>query len=186
MKVTETGIPEVLIIEPKVFGDERGYFFESFQRRTFEQATGLTPEFVQDNHSCSARGVLRGLHYQIGREAQAKLIRVTHGEVFDVAVDVRRGSPTFGRWVGARLSAKNHLQIWVPAGFAHGFLNLTDETEVLYKSTGFYDPANERVIRYDDPAIGIQWPFDGAPILSERDARAPLLAEAEAYATSEA
>ncbi len=184
MKVIPTEIPDVLILEPKVFGDGRGFFFESFQRRTFKEATGLTPEFVQDNHALSGRGVLRGLHYQVGPEAQAKLIRVTHGEVFDVVVDVREDSATLGRWVGVRLCAKEHRQLWIPQGFAHGFLTLSDYAEVQYKATGYYDPENERAIYYADAEIGIEWPLEGDPVLSERDASAPRFIDVESFTAS--
>ena len=156
MKIITTSIPEVLIFEPKVFGDERGFFFESYNQQAFEAATGLSAKFVQDNHSRSAKSVLRGLHYQI-EQPQGKLVRVTQGEVFDVVVDIRKSSPTFGQWVGARLSAENKHQMWVPAGFAHGFLVLSDFAEFLYKTTDFYAPQHECCIRWDDPAIGQQW-----------------------------
>ncbi|MFZ6049015.1 dTDP-4-dehydrorhamnose 3,5-epimerase [Pseudomonas sp. CR3202] len=163
-----TALPEVLILEPTVFGDERGFFFESFNARAFEAATGLKREFVQDNHSRSQRGVLRGLHYQL-QQAQGKLVRVVQGEVFDVAVDVRRSSPTFGRWVGVHLSAENKRQLWVPEGFAHGFLVLSDYAEFLYKTTDYYAPEHERSIRWDDPDLAIDWPLAEAPQLSAKD-----------------
>lgn len=180
MQVVQTSIPEVLIFEPKVFGDDRGYFFESFNQRLFAQATGRSPDFVQDNHSKSARNVLRGLHYQI-RQPQGKLVRVTAGEVFDVAVDLRRASPTFGQWVGARLSADNKRQLWVPEGFAHGFLVLSESAEFLYKTTDFYAPEHERCLRWDDPALAIEWPLQGAPILSPKDAQGQTLDMAELF-----
>lgn len=180
MKVTPTAIPEVLRIEPQVFGDARGFFLESFNRRAFRAATGLEPDFVQDNHSRSARGVLRGLHYQL-RQPQGKLVRVVRGAVFDVAVDLRRGSPTFGRWVGEVLSEDNHRQLWIPEGFAHGFLVLSDAADFLYKATAYYAPQDERCVAWDDPAIGIAWPLEGAPTLSARDAAAVSLAGAEVY-----
>jgi dTDP-4-dehydrorhamnose 3,5-epimerase len=181
MQVVKTTIPEVLIFEPKVFGDERGFFFESFNQKVFQDATGLKPDFVQDNHSRSARGVLRGLHYQV-RQAQGKLVRVTAGEVFDVAVDVRQGSVTFGQWVGARLSAENKRQMWVPEGFAHGFLVLSEFAEFLYKTTDFYAPDHERCIRWDDPEIAIAWPMQGPPTLSVKDQQGKSLKEAEIFA----
>lgn len=168
MHIIQTAIPEVLILEPKVFGDERGFFFESFNARAFGEATGLNPNFVQDNHSRSQRGVLRGLHYQV-EQAQGKLVRVTAGEVYDVAVDLRRQSPTFGQWVGAHLSAENKRQMWVPEGFAHGFLVLSEFAEFLYKTTDYYAPAHERCIRWDDPKLAIAWPLQGEPKLSAKD-----------------
>ena len=169
-KVTQTPLAGVLVLEPKVFGDARGFFFESFNQRDFNVATGLNETFVQDNHSKSSKGVLRGLHYQT-QHAQGKLVRVTQGAVFDVAVDIRRGSPTFGKWVGAHLSAENKQQLWVPAGFAHGFVTLSDTAEFLYKTTDYYAPTQERSIRWDDPTIGIRWPFEGAPLLAAKDVR---------------
>ena len=168
MRVTLTAIPEVLILEPKVFGDDRGFFFESFNARTFEQATGLKREFVQDNHSKSAKNVLRGLHYQI-QNPQAKLVRVVQGEVFDVAVDLRKSSKTFGGWVGIHLSAENKKQLWIPEGFAHGFVVLSESAEFLYKTTDYYAPGDEHCIAWDDPEIGIQWPLTAAPLLSAKD-----------------
>ncbi|WP_068827481.1 dTDP-4-dehydrorhamnose 3,5-epimerase [Pseudomonas sp. BMS12] len=180
MNVVATTIPEVLILEPKVFGDERGFFYESFNARTFAEATGLHREFVQDNHSRSARGVLRGLHYQV-QQAQGKLVRVCAGEVLDVAVDIRRGSPTFGQWVGARLSAENKRQMWVPEGFAHGFVVLSEYAEFLYKTTDYYAPAHERCIRWDDPQLAIDWQFEGEPQLSAKDQSGLLLSEAELF-----
>jgi dTDP-4-dehydrorhamnose 3,5-epimerase len=168
MQVIATAIPDVLILEPKVFGDDRGFFYESFNQAKFDQLTGITGEFVQDNHSKSAKNVLRGLHYQI-RQPQGKLVRVVTGTVFDVAVDLRRSSKTFGQWVGAILSGENKRQLWVPAGFAHGFLVLQDHTEFLYKTTDYYAPEHERCIRWDDPDIGIDWPLIGTPNLSAKD-----------------
>ncbi len=168
MQVIQTAIQEVLILEPKVFGDDRGFFFESFNQQQFEQLTGIKPDFVQDNHSKSAKNVLRGLHYQI-EQPQGKLVRVVSGEVFDVVVDLRRQSNTFGQWVGVILSAENKRQLWVPPGFAHGFLVLKEGTEFLYKTTDYYAPQHERCIRWDDPKINIQWPINGAPVLSGKD-----------------
>lgn len=169
MNVTPTAIPDVLILEPKVFGDSRGFFFESFNQRSFEAAIGGAVPFVQDNHSRSGRGVLRGLHYQI-EQPQGKLVRVVAGAVFDVAVDIRPGSPTFGRWVGVELTADNKRQLWIPPGLAHGFLVLSDTAEFLYKTTDFYAPAAERCIVWNDPVLGIRWPITEPPTLSERDA----------------
>jgi dTDP-4-dehydrorhamnose 3,5-epimerase len=185
MQIIPTALPQVLILEAKVYGDARGFFMESFNARDFAQATGLRGvDFVQDNHSRSARGVLRGLHYQI-RQPQGKLVRVVRGAVFDVAVDVRRGSPHFGRWTGAELSEDNRRQMWVPAGFAHGFLVLSESADFLYKTTDYYAPAHERTVRWDDPALGIAWPLAAhgitAPLLSAKDAVAPQLAEAECF-----
>ncbi|MDF1483292.1 dTDP-4-dehydrorhamnose 3,5-epimerase [Extensimonas sp. H3M7-6] len=180
-QVTPTALPEVLILEPKVFGDERGFFFESYNQRDFAQATGLQTAFVQDNHSRSARNVLRGLHYQV-QQPQGKLVRVVQGEVYDVAVDVRKSSAHFGRWVGVHLSAENKRQLWIPAGFAHGFVVLSDTAEFLYKTTDYYAPAHERCIRWDDPAIGIRWPIAAPPLLAAKDAAGKLLAEAEVFA----
>ena len=180
MKATPLAIPEVLVLEPKVFGDERGFFFESYNRRVLQQTAGIEAEFVQDNHSKSARNVLRGLHYQI-RQPQGKLVRVLAGEVFDVAVDIRRGSPTFGRWVGHILSAENRRQMWVPIGFAHGFVVLSATAEFLYKTTDYWAPEHERAIAWNDPAIDIQWPFRGEPVLSGKDRAAPPLAQAELF-----
>jgi dTDP-4-dehydrorhamnose 3,5-epimerase len=180
VKVTPTALPEVLILEPKVFADERGFFLESFNQRAFDAALGRHVEFVQDNHSCSARGVLRGLHYQLPPHAQGKLVRVARGSAFDVAVDIRRVSPTFGRWVGVTLDARDHKQMWIPPGFAHGFLALEDDTHFLYKTTDFYARECERAIRWDDPAIGIEWPELGiAPVLAPKDAQAPNLSAAQ-------
>ncbi|HIQ45128.1 dTDP-4-dehydrorhamnose 3,5-epimerase [Pseudomonas khazarica] len=182
MKVIETALPEVLILEPQVFGDERGFFFESFNARRFAEATGLQRDFVQDNHSRSARGVLRGLHYQL-QQAQGKLVRVSAGEVYDVAVDVRRSSANFGKWVGVHLSAENKRQLWVPEGFAHGFLVLSDYAEFLYKTTDYYAPAHERCIYWDDAQLAIDWPLDGlTPQLSLKDQQGVSLSEAETFA----
>ncbi|MFM9912115.1 MAG: dTDP-4-dehydrorhamnose 3,5-epimerase [Methylophilaceae bacterium] len=180
MNVIPTPIPDLLILEPKVFGDSRGFFFESYNENAFHAATGLRPSFVQDNHSRSAKGVLRGLHYQI-QQPQGKLVRVTEGKVFDVAVDIRRSSPTFGKWFGAHLSAENRRMMWVPAGFAHGFLVLSEFAEFLYKTTDFYAPEHERSISWNDPAIGVQWPLQGAPFLSAKDQQASLLKAAELF-----
>lgn len=187
MKLIRTEIQEVVVIEPAVFADERGWFMESHNEHRFEDALvalGLPAprRFVQDNHSCSARGVLRGLHYQLPPHAQGKLVRVVQGRAFDVAVDIRRGSPTFGRWVGVELSAHNHRQMWIPEGFAHGFVALEDDTHFLYKTTDYYAKDSERAIRWDDPAIGIAWPvLDGAPSLAPKDADAPTLAKAQTF-----
>jgi dTDP-4-dehydrorhamnose 3,5-epimerase len=180
MKVMPMSILDVLVLEPKVFGDARGFFFESYNRRAFAEATGLDPDFVQDNHSRSARGVLRGLHYQI-RQPQGKLVRVVAGEVFDVAVDLRRNSPTFGRWVGEYLSAENKRMMWVPEGFAHGFVVISDHAEFLYKTTDYYAPEHERCIRWDDPSIGIEWPLAGQPQLSGKDMQGMALGDAEVF-----
>lgn len=181
MKVIDSLIPEVKIIEPDVFGDERGFFYESFNRRRFFELIGSDPDFVQDNHSKSARGVLRGLHYQI-EQAQGKLVRVASGKVFDVAVDLRRSSPSFGRWAGAELSADNRRQMWVPPGFAHGFLVLAEDTEFLYKATDFYAPEHERTIQWDDPQLAIDWPIDDLELrLSDRDKNATPFASAEFF-----
>ncbi|NIA24042.1 MAG: dTDP-4-dehydrorhamnose 3,5-epimerase [Gammaproteobacteria bacterium] len=177
MHVTPTHLPDVLILEPRVFADDRGWFCESFNVRTFREATGLDVTFVQDNHSRSKAGVLRGLHCQVD-PPQAKLVRCTVGRVFDVVVDIRRSSPTLARWTSIELSADNHRQLWVPAGFAHGFYVLDGPAEVQYKTTDFYHGPGERSIRWDDPTIGIEWPFDGTPFLSDRDAAAPLLTDA--------
>jgi dTDP-4-dehydrorhamnose 3,5-epimerase len=179
--VKATSIPEVLIIEPKIFGDDRGFFFESFNERRFADLTGMSARFVQDNHSKSAKNVLRGLHYQI-RQPQGKLVRVVAGEVFDVAVDIRKSSPHFGRWVGVTLSADNKREVWVPPGFAHGFVVTSESAEVLYKTTDYWVPEYERSILWNDPAIGIDWPLDGTPILSAKDRVASLLRDAEVFA----
>jgi len=178
MNVIRTELPDVLVLEPKVFGDERGFFFESFNRRAFEEATGLRTDFVQDNHSRSRRGVLRGLHYQI-RQPQGKLVRVVMGEVFDVAVDLRRSSPTFGRWTGIHLSAENKRMLWVPAGFAHGFLVLSESADFLYKTTDYYAPEHERCVIWNDPDIGIRWPLEGQPTLAPKDQAGVRLKQAE-------
>jgi len=178
MQITPTAIPDVLLIEPKVFGDDRGFFYESFNLRAFQRATGLEPSFVQDNHSKSARSVLRGLHYQI-RQPQGKLVRVVAGEVFDVAVDIRKDSPTFGQWVGDNLSAENRKQLWIPPGFAHGFLVLSESAEFLYKTTDYWAPEFERCICWDDPQLAIDWPLQGPPILAASDTAGLLLAQAE-------
>ncbi len=181
MKAVPTAIADVVVIEPQVFGDARGFFFESWNRRAFSALVGREVDFVQDNHSSSARGVLRGLHYQVGRP-QGKLVRVVAGEVFDVAVDLRRSSPTFGRWVGERLSASNHRMMWIPSGFAHGFLVLSDWAEFLYKTTDYYAPAHERSLLWNDPALGIDWPLEGRePVLKPKDAAGTPLARAETY-----
>lgn len=181
MKVTRTSIPDVLLIEPRVFADSRGHFFESYNRTAFGKATGIDTQFVQDNQSRSGKGVLRGMHYQI-RQAQGKLVRVSAGRIFDVAVDLRRESPTFGQWVGAELSAEDFRQIWVPPGFAHGFLVLSEWAEVLYKTTDYYAPAHERCLRWDDPRVGVAWPLEGRqPLLSAKDAAGASLADAECF-----
>ncbi|CAM2161142.1 dTDP-4-dehydrorhamnose 3,5-epimerase [Paraburkholderia tropica] len=178
--VTATALPEVKIIEPKVFGDARGYFYESFNAREFEELVAPGVVFVQDNHSRSAKGVLRGLHYQI-QHAQGKLVRVVEGEVFDVAVDLRRDSPNFGKWVGVTLSAENHRQLWVPPGFAHGFVVLSESAQFLYKTTDYWFPEHERSIVWNDSAIGIEWPIDFEPLLAAKDAAGKKLADAEVY-----
>ncbi|WP_304309521.1 dTDP-4-dehydrorhamnose 3,5-epimerase [Pseudacidovorax intermedius] len=181
MNVTKTKLEGVLILEPKVFGDERGFFMESFNQRVFDEAVGRHIEFVQDNHSRSTRGVLRGLHYQL-QQAQGKLVRVTRGAVFDVAVDIRKSSPTFGQWVGVELSESNHRQLWIPAGFAHGFVVTSDSADFLYKASDYYAPAHERSILWNDPDIGIEWPdFGGEPKVSAKDAAAVPLRQAETY-----
>ena len=180
MKVIPTAIPDVLIIEPKVFGDERGFFFESYNQKLWEEKTGLKTCFVQDNHSRSGKNVLRGLHYQI-KQPQGKLVRVISGKVFDVAVDIRRASPTFGKWVGETLSAENKRQLWVPPGFAHGFLVLSDTAEFLYKTTDYWAPEYERSIIWNDPDLAIAWPLDGMPILARKDSEGKLFKEAEVY-----
>lgn len=181
MKVTATSIPDVLVIEPKVFGDARGFFFESFNQKAFDEAIGGHVEFVQDNHSRSAKGVLRGLHYQI-QQSQGKLVRAVRGAVFDVAVDIRKSSTTFGKWVGVELTEDNHRQLWIPAGFAHGFLVLSDSADFLYKTTDYYAPAHERSIAWNDPSIGINWPELGiSPSLSAKDQAGMLLADAEVF-----
>lgn len=173
MKAIPTAIPEVLIIEPNVLADERGFFYESFNRRKFQEVTGLDLEFVQDNHSRSVRGVLRGMHYQLAPMAQGKLVRVVQGAVFDVAVDIRPQSATYGRWVGVELDAASKRQLWVPPGFAHGFLTLSDTAEFLYKTTAYYSPEHDRTLAWDSPQLGIVWPLHTPPILSSRDRAAP-------------
>ena len=178
--VRRTAIPEVILLEPKVFHDSRGFFFESYNAREFAVATGIDAHFVQDNHSHSQRGVLRGLHYQV-KHAQGKLVRVADGEVFDVAVDLRRTSPTCGQWVGVVLSRDNGCQLWVPEGFAHGFLVMSETADVLYKTTDYYDPAHERCLLWNDPTVGIVWPLTGAPILAPKDAQARRLDAADLY-----
>ncbi len=181
MQIQTTAIPDVVIIEPRVFGDDRGFFFESFNERRFVELTGVKTSFVQDNHSKSAKHVLRGLHYQI-QQPQGKLVRVVAGEVFDVAVDIRKSSPTFGKWVGVVLSAENKRQLWIPAGFAHGFVVTSESAEFLYKTTDYWAPEYERSILWNDPAIGIDWPMDAQPLLSGKDQAAKLLADAEVFA----
>jgi dTDP-4-dehydrorhamnose 3,5-epimerase len=180
MNVIQTALPGVLLIEPKVFGDARGFFMESWNRQTFAER-GLDLDFVQDNHSRSARGVLRGLHYQLNAP-QGKLVRVVSGAVFDVAVDVRKSSPHFGQWTGYELSADNRRMLWIPPGFAHGFLVLSDSADFLYKTTAYYAPQWDRGVRWDDPQIGVKWPLEGTPALSAKDAVQPLLQDAEVYA----
>jgi len=180
VKAIPTAIPDVLVIEPAVFGDARGFFFESWNRRAFGELLGRDVAFVQDNHSASAQGVLRGLHYQV-RQPQGKLVRVVAGEVFDVAVDLRRASGTFGKWVAERLSAENHRMMWVPPGFAHGFLVLSERAEFLYKTTDYYAPEHERTLLWNDPALGIPWPVRGEPVLKPRDAAGVRLADAETF-----
>jgi dTDP-4-dehydrorhamnose 3,5-epimerase len=180
LKVVPTAIPEVLVIEPSLLGDSRGFFFESWNRKAFAAAVGRDVDFVQDNHSRSGRGVLRGLHYQM-RQAQGKLVRVVAGEVYDVAVDLRRGSPTFGRAVGERLSEANRRMMWIPEGFAHGFLVLSESADFLYKTTDYYAPEHERTLLWNDPALGIAWPLEGAPLLKPKDAAGTPLAQAETY-----
>ena len=175
MNVKPLAIRDVLLIEPKVFGDERGFFFESFNQKAFNELTGLDVQFVQDNHSRSAKNVLRGLHYQLPPKAQGKLVRVVVGEVFDVAVDIRKDSPTFGKWVGEVLSADNKRQLWIPPGFAHGFLVLSEAAEFLYKTTDYYAPELERSIAWDDPEVAVRWPMSGLPVVSAKDrAGSPL------------
>ena len=180
-----TGIPDLLVLEPRIFGDQRGFFYESYNAQAFLQATGVVADFVQDNHSRSARGVLRGLHYQLAPAAQGKLVRCVVGEVYDVAVDIRRSSPTFGHWFGLRLSAENKLQLWIPPGFAHGFLVLSEAAEFVYKTTDYYNPDLERGIRWDDPELAIDWPLadlpSASPLLSAKDFGASLLSEAEIF-----
>ncbi len=180
MKIIKTDIPDLLIIEPRVFHDQRGFFYESYNRKRWQEKTGLKLPFVQDNHSRSVKGILRGLHYQI-RQPQGKLVYCAVGEVFDVAVDIRRSSPTFGKWVGVILSAENKRQFWVPPGFAHGFVVLSDVAEFLYKATDYYAPEFERCIVWNDVRLGIQWPLQGMPVLSEKDSCAPTFSEADVF-----
>jgi dTDP-4-dehydrorhamnose 3,5-epimerase len=181
VKVTRTAIPDVLLLEPKVFGDARGFFLEAYNKRTFHEASGLDVEFVQDNHSRSRQGVLRGLHYQI-RQAQGKLIRVLAGRIFDVAVDLRRSSATFGKWVGMELGAESMRMLWVPPGFAHGFAVLSEQADILYKATNYFAPEHERTVVWNDPGLAIAWPLSGEPILSDKDRRGETLGTAETYA----
>lgn len=180
MKVERAGIPDVLVLEPQVFGDARGFLYESYNRRRFAAATGLDVEFVQDNHSRSARNVLRGLHYQI-RQPQGKLVRVVAGEIWDVAVDLRRGAPSFGRWAAAKLDAVSHRMLWIPPGFAHGFVVLSEQADVLYKATDFYAPEHERTLLWNDPALSIPWPLAGEPVMTDKDRRGVPLAGAEKF-----
>lgn len=180
MQVIATTIPEVLILEPRIFGDARGFFLESFNAGTFNTCTGLDVQFVQDNHSRSAKGVLRGLHYQM-QQPQGKLVRVVQGEVFDVAVDMRQHSPTFGQWSGVHLSAANHRQLWIPAGFAHGFVVLSDTADFLYKTTDYYAPQHEACLKWDDPTVGIEWPLNTTPSLSTKDQQGLSWAEAPKF-----
>lgn len=180
MNVIETGIPGLLVLESKVFGDARGFFMESFNARTFTEVTGVKADFVQDNHSRSGRGVLRGLHYQV-QQPQGKLVRVAQGRVFDVAVDLRRSSPTFGKWYGVELSGENHRQFWVPAGFAHGFYVLSDSADFLYKTTDYYAPQHERSLAWNDATVGVQWPLEGEPLLSAKDLAGKPLGQCEVF-----
>lgn len=180
MRLTPTAIPEVIVLEPKVFGDDRGFFYESFNQKAFQEATGLDVQFVQDNHSKSARNVLRGLHYQV-QQPQGKLVRVVQGEVFDVVVDIRKASKTYGQWVGIHLSAENKKQFWIPPGFAHGFVVLSESAEFLYKTTDYYAPEHERCIAWNDPDIGIVWPFEGEPALSAKDKQGSSLMQADCF-----
>ncbi|AXI04263.1 dTDP-4-dehydrorhamnose 3,5-epimerase [Aquirhabdus parva] len=181
MQALHLAIPEVVLFTPKFFGDDRGFFFESFIQTAFEEATGLKRSFIQDNHSKSQRGVLRGLHYQLNPMAQGKLVRVIQGEVFDVAVDIRKNSPTFGKWVGEILSAENRKQLWIPEGFAHGFLTLSETAEFVYKTTNIYSPSSERAIMWNDPDLAIDWPIENQPLLSGKDEKAALLKNAEVF-----
>jgi dTDP-4-dehydrorhamnose 3,5-epimerase len=181
MQFEPLAIPDVVLFTPRSFADDRGFFYESYHQQRFFEATGLQPAFVQDNHSKSLRGVLRGLHYQLPPHAQGKLVRVVQGKVFDVAVDIRRHSPSFGRWVGAYLSAENRQQLWIPPGFAHGFITLSDTAEYLYKTTNFYVPLAERCIAWNDPGIGIEWPYAGSPSLSSKDQQGRALDAAEVF-----
>lgn len=180
MNIIQTNLPEVVIIEPRVFSDNRGHFYESFNAKKFADLTGIKSDFVQDNHSQSTKNVLRGMHYQI-RQAQGKLVRVISGEVFDVVVDLRKSSPHFGQWTGITLSAANRLQLWIPPGFAHGFLVTSDEAEFLYKTTDYWAPEHERCLQWDDPAIGIQWPLLHPPVMSAKDQQGKLLVDAEVF-----
>ncbi len=180
MKITATAIADVFIVEPRVFGDARGFFYESFNQQAFDEAAGPGLRFLQDNHSRSAKGVLRGLHYQI-RQPQGKLVRVARGAVFDVAVDIRASSPSFGNWVGVELSEENHRQLWVPPGFAHGFLVLSESADFLYKTTDYYAPEHERCIAWDDPAVGVEWPIETQPSLSAKDQKGLALSQAEVF-----
>ena len=179
--VIKTDLPEVLVLEPRVFGDDRGFFFESYNQRDFQRATGLDVQFVQDNHSRSVKSVLRGLHYQV-EHAQGKLVRVTQGAVFDVAVDLRRSSPNFGRWAGMELTAESKRQVWIPPGFAHGFVVTSDSAEFLYKTTDYWHPEHERTLLWNDPDIGVRWPIDGEPKLAVKDAAGKRLSEADVFA----
>ena len=182
MKLVRTAIPDVIVIEPKIFNDTRGFFYESFNQQAFDEATGTNYQFVQDNHSKSSRGVLRGLHYQLSPKAQGKLVRVVQGKVWDVAVDIRKGSPTFGQWVGEELSADNHKQLWIPPGFAHGFITLSDTAEFLYKTTDYYSPEHERAIRWNDPQLAIAWPLLAKDIqISAKDQQALAFSQAEVF-----
>jgi len=181
MQITRLAIPEVVVIEPKVFGDDRGFFYESFNQNHFEHAVDRNVQFVQDNHSKSQKNVLRGLHYQLPPMAQGKLVRVTQGEVFDVAVDIRKSSPTFGKWVGAVLSARNAKQLWIPEGFAHGFVTLSETAEFLYKTTNYYAPELERCIAWNDSTVNVSWPLDSAPILSKKDQAGTSFSDAEIF-----
>lgn len=182
MLIEQTALAQVLVLTPRPFRDERGFFTESYNKRAFAEAVGSDVEFVQDNHSRSTRGVLRGLHYQLPPNPQAKLVRVASGAILDVAVDLRRSSSTFGRWIGVELSAENHRQLWIPEGFAHGFLTLSDTADVLYKTTGYYSPADEGSLVWDDPDVQIEWPLTTEPILSHKDRAAPRLADAKRFA----
>jgi dTDP-4-dehydrorhamnose 3,5-epimerase len=182
MHSAQLEIPDVVLIEPKVFEDDRGFFFEAWNGQSFESATGLDVDFVQDNHSGSTRHVLRGLHYQVPPVPQGKLVRAVKGSIFDVAVDIRESSATFGKWVGVELTEENREQLWIPPGFAHGFVALSDWAEILYKASGYYSAEHDRSIRWDDPDIGIEWPIDGEPTLSDKDRAAPLLRDAELFA----
>jgi dTDP-4-dehydrorhamnose 3,5-epimerase len=181
MEFERLSIPDVILFKPKIFSDERGFFFESFKAPMFKEATGLDLNFMQDNHSQSVKGVLRGLHYQLPPHAQGKLVRVTSGEVYDVAVDIRKSSPTFGQYVGTKLSDKNHHQLWIPPGFAHGFITLSDRADFIYKMTGIYHPESERSIRFDDPTLNITWHFDATPLVAPKDLNAPSFLKADYF-----